>query len=411
MKNLKFKCTSCIKNMQINNISTYYKILDKNAKSNYVLQCLKCNTIKTVGYQSLEKNNFKCYVCSVIDKSAIIKNHKLKPLTYSPFSYTCTVCNDNFDEEFNTLQSRNFKCQTCYPYYTKEEYILKKWLDTCYSDVTVIYNKPLEEIHELDLYFPQYNFAVEINGLAFHSTPNVFGNILSKDKHKDKFKLCNDKGIQLLQITDWDIHNNIELIKSMILNKINRTPHKIYARKCTIEEFSTSNLTNNPKAVSVIKRFIDKNHLQRQCDAKHKLGLFYNNKLVAAMLFSSSGELVRYCQVKYTNVIGGFSKLLKYAIKNYNFQEITTFSDNMYSNGDVYNNNGFIEEYEIPVDYKYYKVFEDGLIYKSNFMKSKIKNNPSMIYEDGLTENELMLLNGYSRYCDAGKIKWKYIGV
>ena len=34
-----------------------------------------------------------------------------------------------------------------------------------------------------------------------------------------------------------------------------------------------------------------------------------------------------------------------------------------------------------------------------------------MIYEDGLTENELMLLNGYSRYYDAGKIKWKYIGV
>jgi hypothetical protein len=121
-------------------------------------------------------------------------------------------------------------------------------------------------------------------------------------------------------------------------------------------------------------------------------------------------ELVRFATEINSIVVGGFSKLLNYAIYTLNLTNITSFSDNMYSKGDIYKNHGFCKEYNIPVDYKYTKAPYKGLFYKSTFMKSKIKTSKELKYIDNLTENELMLINGYSRYYDAGKIKWKYKG-
>lgn len=84
----------------------------------------------------------------------------------------------------------------------------------------------------------------------------------------------------------------------------------------------------------------------------------------------------------------------------------------MYSNGDLYKNNKFEKMYDIAIDYKYYNTHTNlkyGLLYKFKFAKNKdnfVKMN--MKYDETLTEREIMELNGYSRYYDAGKIKWQY---
>ena len=55
-------------------------------------------------------------------------------------------------------------------------------------------NKPLE----LDLYFPQYNKAIECNGKYWHSTDEA----IERDRIKNEF--CINNSISLLTVTDQE---------------------------------------------------------------------------------------------------------------------------------------------------------------------------------------------------------------
>ena len=108
---------------------------------------------------------------------------------------------------------------------------------------------------------------------------------------------------------------------------------RIYARKCTIKEINS-------------KTYIDfcyNNHIQGPARASVKLGLEYNGELLAIMSFGNSRfkkdetELIRYCSKLNTQVIGGFSKLIKHFNKSF-----ITYCDLRYSNGSGYLKNGFI---------------------------------------------------------------------
>ena len=44
--------------------------------------------------------------------------------------------------------------------------------------------------------------------------------------------------------------------------------------------------------------------------------------------------------------------------------------------------------------------------HKFNYRKKKFKTNPSLQYQEGLTERELATLNGLFRVYDAGKVRW-----
>ena len=62
----------------------------------------------------------------------------------------------------------------------------------------------------------------------------------------------------------------------MILNKLGKTPTKIYARKCEIREITDNKL---------VREFLDENHIQGFIGSKIRLGLFYENELVSLMMF------------------------------------------------------------------------------------------------------------------------------
>lgn len=84
---------------------------------------------------------------------------------------------------------------------------------------------------------------------------------------------------------------------------------KIFARKCRAEKINGG---------SIVKDFLNSNHLQGWCVSKIDYGLFYNDELVALMTFGKprynkkiDWELLRYCSKIDTQVIGGAGKLLK----------------------------------------------------------------------------------------------------
>ncbi|MEG1009779.1 MAG: hypothetical protein RSF67_08235, partial [Clostridia bacterium] len=157
---------------------------------------------------------------------------------------------------------------------------------------------------EYDMIFND-KLLIEFNGLYWHSEST------SKDKnyHKNKLKLANDNNKDQYVIWEDDWYYKNDLVKSMLLNKIGLTPNKIYARKCIIKEidFNTTSL------------FLEENHIQGKCVSKYNIGLYYNDELVSIMTFgktrmitnsldNTTYELLRFCNKKYTNVIGGASK-------------------------------------------------------------------------------------------------------
>ena len=79
-----------------------------------------------------------------------------------------------------------------------------------------------------------------------------------------------------------------------------------------------------------------------------KLGLFYENELVAVMTFGKPRfnknyeyELIRYATKSGYQVLGGAGKLLKYFERNYNPKNIITYADRSYSQGNMYKQIGF----------------------------------------------------------------------
>jgi very-short-patch-repair endonuclease len=265
------------------------------------------------------------------------------------------------------------------------------------------YNK---ERKEIDLYIPGFKLGIEINGNYWHS--HLYKN---KKYHKEKSDFFNEKGINIFHLWEHQILNKFDIVKSMILNKLNLTPNKIYARKCNIKEISGKEY----------KLFCDNNHMQGHSPAKIKLGLYYSNELVAVMSFSSfrinlgnkkpkdnEYELIRFCNKLNTNVVGGASKLLKYFINNYNPLKIISYADNDYSEGKLYNVLGFKDLGFTNISYIYYEPKTQSIYNRFKFRKSELikmgfdKNQSEFeiteklgmyrIYNSGISKKELNLL-------------------
>ena len=251
---------------------------------------------------------------------------------------------------------------------------------------------------ELDLYLPEYNFAIKFNGVYSHLyRPEETNFSARKDHtyHLTKTKLCEEKGIQLVHIfsSSWNIKK--EIWKSFIKNKLGYTEYRLYARSCNIREVSVHEKTS----------FLEENHLQGKDKSKIKLGLYHKEELVCLMTFGKSRynknfdwELIRFCNKKNYNIVGGFSKLLTHFTKNYS-GSIISYADRSYSNGDLYQKNGFTLHKVNKPNYYYVKKNSEIMIHRSNFTKSKILK---ILNKPEWTEEQLMFELDYSKIFDCG---------
>jgi hypothetical protein len=266
------------------------------------------------------------------------------------------------------------------------EYIISLGIDIVTNDRKTI--SPME----LDIYIPSYNIAIEYCGIYWHSE-------LYKDKkyHKNKYEKCKTQGIRLITIFENEWIYKKDIVKNKIKHILGKTITKIFARKCKIRE---------PRKKDVIE-FINNNHIQGFKASTNYISLYYDNKMVSCMCLTKIKEglynIDRFAS--NTTVIGGFSKLLKYFIKN-NFDKIDkieTFSDNRWDNGNVYLINGFKHDKELAEDYSY--VVKDKTYHKSNYRKKNLKNKLHY-YDSNLTEHQNCFNNKIYRIYDCGKVKF-----
>lgn len=241
---------------------------------------------------------------------------------------------------------------------------------------------------ELDFYFPSHKVAIEINGCYWHAEDAT--------RHLQKHQMCETNGIRLLQFWDFEWLEHADICLSIISQVLGKTPHKIGARKCKIVNLATK----------AYQTFLNQHHLMGYAPASHKVGLMFQNELVAVMgigtsRFGSGDELIRFACRTYTHVSGGFSRLLK----TYTGRTLWSYTDKRLFTGSGYARAGFQFHHLTPPSYFYFK---------KNERKNRIACQKHKLaawlpeFNTSLTEHQNMNNHGWKRVYDCGQSVWIY---
>jgi len=264
-----------------------------------------------------------------------------------------------------------------------------------------IKNRKLIAPKEIDVFFPDHNLGIEINGGYWHTEqhrPN-------KNDHLNKTILAEQHGFDLWQFWDWELNNNWELIISKIEHRLGLST-KLHARKLKIQL-----VTNQEK-----NEFLDANHVQGPCQSKVNIALVdHENKILMLGTFGKSRfnknatwELIRLAATQNTSVTGGASKILSHFVKNYmNGQEtLISYCHRRFSNGNVYKKLNFAQTHITAPGYVYVK---QGLPAgsRNQWQKHLLKTKLS-VFDETLTETENMKINGYYRAWDCGQLVFTF---
>lgn len=254
--------------------------------------------------------------------------------------------------------------------------------------------------YELDIYIPSKNLAIEFDGLYWH-------NELNKDRnyHLNKTNDCNALGIDLIHIFEDDWKFKKDIIKSIISSRLGIYKEKFMARKCELRK--TDKL--------VAKEFLNNNHIQGYARCDKFYGLYFDGELLQLVGINSKGfhdgnvELTRMGIKLNTQVVGGFSKLMKFIYDEYK-SPITSYVNKSMFNGKGYESIGFKIIKDNPPTYWW--IVNNKRVHRSYFQKSKIKK----LYENGKlsywneteSESENMKHNNIHKIYDCGTVKISY---
>lgn len=270
---------------------------------------------------------------------------------------------------------------------------------------------------EIDIYLPDYNLGIECNptythnssvGTAWDDRPK------SRSYHQKKTEAAKSKGIFLFHIFGHEWKHRQEVIKSMLANLLGVNTQKVYARNCYVDEISAS----------TARDFLDGNHLQGSLSAPIRLGLYHKqtHELLSVMTFgklrksmgtntvSPDGvfELSRFCTLIGTNVIGGASKLFKAFIRDYQPDQVISFSDEAHTRGGLYETLGFINNTSPSLGYVWVDPVDDSYHTRVACQKRNLRTllNDETLDIQNQSERDIMTSFGYVQVFDAGRRKW-----
>lgn len=252
---------------------------------------------------------------------------------------------------------------------------------------------------ELDVYNERLKFAVEYCGLYWHS--EISPSPRNSKYHAEKYRICKSLGVRLITIFEDEWLSRKSQCKGYLNSIIGKSSKSFYARSCEVKEVTKkeSNL------------FYDNHHIQgKPYGTKVSFGIFYKGELVGCVSLGNHHRMKdkivinRLCFKGGVRITGGAGKLFsackKWCSEN-GFNQITTWSDNRWSNGDVYMKNGFSMEEELPPDYSYVNTKRRGKRQSKQSMKKSNTGCPKNITEKEWAEN-----NGFARIWDCGKKRW-----
>ena len=291
------------------------------------------------------------------------------------------------------------KCKICYPtdtsYKSKEELDLLNFVNTQIKCNVISGDRAVIYPYEIDIYIPDLNIGIEYCGLYWHSERS---GKKSWNYHYRKWAAARNVGIELITVFSDEWLHQRTIVENIIRSKLGTGLRNIGARKCrvvipsrqsSIDFYNSYHLLGSPTKLPI------------------NIGLEHQGELVALMSFVKDSnhryELIRFAS---KNMIpGGASRLLTSFVDTYHPVSIISFSDNRYSQGDLYKKLGFVQVGTVPPMQQY---VENYTIKHHKLSLNKVKLQ--QLHPDiDLDKTEWQILQelGYDRIWDCGKIKWE----
>ena len=143
------------------------------------------------------------------------------------------------DNYFKTLECRiknynAFISKDGYSLRSKKEQLLYEYISQNYEGDIILNNRTILNGKELDIYLPDLKLAFEFDGTYWHADPRFYNedfvftlkrNLTAKEIWKideEKNKLCQDVGIKIIHIKEYDWDNNNLETKHYILENIHK---------------------------------------------------------------------------------------------------------------------------------------------------------------------------------------------
>jgi len=275
-------------------------------------------------------------------------------------------------------------CPKCTKPVSKGELELRGFLKSLGVVVTANTREVIPPL-EIDMYMPDQNLAVEYNGLWWHRKELV------GDKTLNKYQLCVDKGITLVQVLEDEWANKREIVKARLSAMLGKST-RVFARKCAIY---------NPDIPNT-RKFLEKHHIQGAGNTlKYSYALEHEGETVAMMTFSKGRfnnkgwEVLRYCSVG--TVVGGQSRLLKRFIRDIQPTELVSYADLRWGSGNSYGKFGFTLDSITPPDYWWCKA------------KDRIPRYSMQSHKLGMPEAQYAKENGLFKVMGVGHKKWRLV--
>ena len=233
---------------------------------------------------------------------------------------------------------------------------------------------------ELDVYAAELKIGIEHHGLISHAD----GRNSDRQKHRNKWQICYNNGIKLIQIFSDEWRDKQDLIKRK-LAAMTGNCQKYAARKCLLQ----------PVSSKTAGQFYRENHMQGHAsDMKISYGLFYEGVLVAVASFSNKNmwKVERYATTG--RVQGGFSKIFKQFIKDHNPDSVLSYADLRWGNGDVFGHAGFKDCGVTVPDYWWTD-------FRNRISRYKVQKRPA-----GISEREYCESMGLKKIYGVGHRRW-----
>ena len=397
-----------------------WKTLPMNLENHWCPVC--CNKKVIVGFNDLATTN-PDIVKELVDKSIATK---VTRGSGKKVEWQCDKGHKWYAKIYSRTGNNSTGCPVCsLAGMSNKERELVDIVKSLVGDTKVLTNVTdiLPNKLELDIVVPDKKIAIEFNGVRWHSD---FSD-KSKNYHLDKTHMCQNAGFQLIHIweDDWDDKKDV-IIKMLAyklgcMNKLAEVISDIDARN--LDHVYARNLKFCTVEPNEAKVFLNNNHIQGFVTASYYFGLKDNDDILRAVLLVRSSklnarmkrkdgewEIQRYAT--FGVVSGGFTKLLKNAEKyilnlGLKLTKWISFAACDVSNGNLYENSGFVIDSILRPDYKYVGDFTHWKrVPRERFQKKIFIENPKLLWEDGWTESIAAKQNKLYKIYDAGKIRY-----
>ena len=192
--------------------------------------------------------------------------------------------------------------------------------------------------NEIDIYLPNYNIGIELDGIYWHSDLNN----KNENYHFNKTNSCKEKNIQLIHIFENELVFKPQIVYSYLKHLLHLNKYQIDINKCVIQLID----------IKSKNKFLQKYHIHDTDNSDISIGAFFKKHLIAVMSFTKNKHnycLSRFAQISNFDIPNIKTKLLDYFQNYYHPKEIITKIDLRWNNENLYKELGFqIKEISKP---------------------------------------------------------------